>query len=167
MGVMFFANPVQALRNVASALRPGGRLTAVVWRRKLDNEWLHRAEQVAEQYLEEPEEPEDVRCGPGPFSMANADTVSEQLQIAGFEGPAFTRCDIPIKIGNDLDNAVALNMALGPAAELLRICPTDEVDRLRPKVQKEIREVLTDYVQDDGTIVAPASTWIVSATVPA
>jgi hypothetical protein len=58
-------------------------------------------------------------------------------------------------------------MALGPAAELLRICPTDEVDRLRPKVQKEIREVLTDYVQDDGTIVAPASTWIVSATVPA
>jgi SAM-dependent methyltransferase len=167
MGVMFFANPVQALRNVAGALRPGGRLTAVVWRRKLDNEWLHRAEQVAEQYLEEPEEPEDVRCGPGPFSMANADTVSEQLQIAGFEGPAFTRCDIPIKIGNDLDNAVALNMALGPAAELLRICPTDEVDRLRPKVQKEIREVLTDYVQDDGTIVAPASTWIVSATVPA
>ena len=55
--------------------------------------------------------------------MANPDTVSEQLQIAGFERPTFTRCDIPIKIGNDLDHAVAFNMALGPAAELLRICP--------------------------------------------
>ena len=166
MGVMFFANPVQALRNIGGALRPGGRFVGAVWRRKLDNEWLHRAEQVAEQYLQQPEEPEDVRCGPGPFSMANPDTVSEQLQIAGFERPTFTRCDLPIKIGDDLDQAVTLNMAIGPAAELLRICPADEVDRLRPKIQEEIRAVLTDYVQPDGVVSAPASTWIVSATVP-
>jgi SAM-dependent methyltransferase len=166
MGVMFFANPVQALRNIAGSLRPGGRLVAVVWRRKLDNEWLHRAEQVTEKYLEEPEEPEDVRCGPGPFSMANADTVSEQLQIAGFERPTLTRCDLPIKIGNDLDHAVTFNMSLGPAAELLRICPADEVERLRPKVEEEIRTVLADYVQPDGEVLGPASTWIVTATIP-
>ena len=166
MGLMFVANPVQALRNIRGSLRPGGRLVGAVWRRKLDNEWLHRAEQATEQYLEEPEEPEDVRCGPGPFSMANPDTVSEQLQIAGFERPTFTRCDIPIKIGNDLDHAVAFNMALGPAAELLRICPTEEVDRLRPKVERDIRNVLADYVEDDGLVLGPASTWIVTATVP-
>jgi SAM-dependent methyltransferase len=163
MGLMFCANPVQALRNIRGALRPGGELVAVVWRRKLDNEWLYRAEQATEQFLEEPDEPEDVRCGPGPFSMANADTVSEQLQIAGFERPTFTRCDLPIKIGNDLDHAVEFTTAIGPAAELLRICPPDEVDRLRPKVEQEIREVLSDYVQADGAISAPASTWIVSA----
>jgi SAM-dependent methyltransferase len=166
MGVMFFANPVLAMRNIRGALRPGAQLVATVWRRKLDNEWLHRAEEVAERYLEEPDEPEDVRCGPGPFSMANADTVSEQLQIAGFERPTFTRCDLPIKIGNDLDQAVELNMALGPAAELLRICPAAEVERLRPKVEREIREVLSDYADGDGPVTAPASTWIVSATVP-
>jgi SAM-dependent methyltransferase len=166
MGVMFFANPVQALRNIAGSLRPGGRLVAVVWRRKLDNEWLNRAEQVTEKYLEEPEEPQDVRCGPGPFSMANADTLSEQLQIAGFERPTLTRCDLPIKIGDDLEHAVTFNMAIGPAAELLRICPAEEVDRLRPKVEEEIRGVLADYVQPDGEVRGPASTWIVSATVP-
>jgi SAM-dependent methyltransferase len=163
MGVMFFANPVQAMRNIRDALQPGAQLVATVWRRKLDNEWLNRAEQVAEQYLDEPEEPEDVRCGPGPFSMANADTVSEQLQIAGFERPTFTRCDLPIRIGNDLDQAVSFNMAIGPAAELLRICPADEVERLRPKVEQEIREVLSDYKQADGTVAAPASTWIIGA----
>jgi SAM-dependent methyltransferase len=166
MGVMFFANPVQAFRNIRGALRPGAQLVATVWRRKLDNEWLNRAEQVAERYLEKPDEPEDVRCGPGPFSMANADTVSEQLQIAGFERPTFTRCDLPIKIGNDLDHAVSFNLAIGPAAELLRICPAEEVERLRPKVEQELREVLSGYQQDDGVVAAPASTWIVSATVP-
>ena len=167
MGVMFFANPVQALRNIRASLRPGGRLVACAWRRKIDNEWLYRAEQVTERYLEEPEEPEDVRCGPGPFSMADADTVSEQLQIAGFELPTFTRCDLPIKLGDDLDHAVHFNMSIGPAAELLRICPADEVERLRPKVEKEIRGVLADYQQSDGTVSAPASTWIISAAVPA
>jgi SAM-dependent methyltransferase len=166
MGLMFFANPVQAMRNIRDALRPGAQLVATVWRRKLDNEWLHRAEQVAEQYLEEPEEPADVRCGPGPFSMANADTVSEQLQIAGFERPTFTRCDLPIKIGNDLDHAVSFNLAIGPAAELLRICPAEEVEKLRPRVEQEIREALSDYRQADGMIAAPASTWIIQATVP-
>jgi ubiquinone/menaquinone biosynthesis C-methylase UbiE len=49
MGIMFFANPVAALRNVSKALVPGGRLCAVVWRRKLDNEWVHRAELVVDE----------------------------------------------------------------------------------------------------------------------
>lgn len=166
MGLMFFANPVQALRNIRASLRPGGRLVACVWRRKIDNEWLYRAEQVTERYLEAPEEPQDVRCGPGPFSMADADTVSEQLQIAGFEFPTFTRCDLPLKLGDDLDHAVRFNMSIGPAAELLRICPADEVERLRPKVEEDIRGVLADYQQPDGTVSGPASTWIITATVP-
>jgi SAM-dependent methyltransferase len=163
MGVMFFANPVQALRNIHSAMKPGARFVACVWRRKLDNEWLYRAEQVTEKYLDKPDEPQDVRCGPGPFSMANADTVSEQLQIAGFEQPTLTRCDIPMKLGDDLEHAVHFNMSIGPAAELLRICPADEVERLRPKVEEEIREVLAEYVQPDGSLSATSSTWIVSA----
>src|SRR3712207_3222499 len=38
VGTMFFGRPVAALRNVRKAMRPGGRLNMVVWRRKLDNE---------------------------------------------------------------------------------------------------------------------------------
>jgi ubiquinone/menaquinone biosynthesis C-methylase UbiE len=164
MGVMFFANPVQALRNVRGALRPGGRLVAVVWRRKLDNAWVHRTEQVVEQYLEEPEDSDEPTCGPGPFSMANADTVSEQLQIAGFEDPSFTRCDLQMNIGEDLDRAVAFNMALGPAAELIRLSG-DDAEKIRPKLEREIREVLEEFQGADG-VRAPASTWVITASVP-
>jgi hypothetical protein len=49
-GTMFFANPVAALRNVREALVPRRLLNMVVWRRKLDNEFMHCAETVVEQY---------------------------------------------------------------------------------------------------------------------
>ena len=164
MGVMFFANPVAALRNIREALVPGGRLCAVVWRRKIDNDWVYRSEQVVDQYLEEPEETDEPTCGPGPFSMANADTVSDQLQIAGFERPTFTRCDIALKLGDDLDQAVAFSMSLGPAAELIRLSG-DDAERIRPKLEREIREVLAEYEGPDG-VFGPASTWIIAADVP-
>jgi SAM-dependent methyltransferase len=164
MGIMFFANPVQALRNVREALSPGGRLCAVVWRRKLDNEWVHRAERVVEEYLDHPEETDEPACGPGPFSMANADTVSEQLKIAGFEQITLQRCDLPLKIGRDLDHAVEFNMALGPAGEVLRMWE-DRIDEIRPKISADLRDALAEFDGPDG-VYAPASTWIVGATVP-
>jgi SAM-dependent methyltransferase len=165
MGLMFCANPVAALRNVRSALAPGGRLCAVVWRRKIDNEWMHRAELVVDEYLDHPEETDQPTCGPGPFSMANADTVSEQLKIAGFEQITLRRCDLPLKIGNDLDHAVEFNMALGPAGEVLRLWE-DRIDDIRPKIAADLRETLAEFEGPDG-VFAPASTWIIGATNPA
>ena len=164
MGIMFFANPVAALRNVRTALRPGGTLCAVVWRRKLDNDWVHQAELVVEKYLEHPEETEEPTCGPGPFSMANADTLTEQLKLAGFEQIALRRCDLPVKLGDDLDAAVELTMALGPAGEVLRLWG-DRVDEIRPTISAEIREALAEFEGPDG-VFGPASTWIVSARAP-
>jgi SAM-dependent methyltransferase len=162
MGLMFFANPVAALRNIRSALAPGGRLCAVVWRRKEDNEWVRRAELVVDEYLEHPEETDEPTCGPGPFSMANADTVSEQLKIAGFEQIALQRCDLPLKIGHDLDHAVEFNMALGPAGEVLRLWE-DRIDEIRPKIGRDLHQALAEFDGPDG-VFAPASTWIISAT---
>lgn len=161
MGIMFFANPVQALRNVREALVPGGRFCAVVWRHKEDNEWVRRAELVVEEYLDRPEETDQPTCGPGPFSMANADTVTEQFKIAGFEEISLRRCDLPLKIGNNLDHAVEFNMSLGPAGEVLRLWE-DRIDDIRPKVASDLRETLAEFDGRDG-VFAPASTWIISA----
>jgi len=164
MGVMFFANPVQALRNVRGAMRPGGRACFVVWRRKLDNGWVHEAEQVVERYLEHPEKTEEPTCGPGPFSMADADVVSEQLAIAGFESIELRRSDLPMPMGADLDGAVDLVMAIGPAGEVLRLWG-DRAEEIRPRIAAEIRAVLEQF-ETDGGILAPSSTWIISALAP-
>src|SRR5579862_2462278 len=97
-GTMFFANPVAALRNVRGALVPGSRFVCVVWRRKLDNPWMYAAEQVVKPLIDEPEETDEPRCGPGPFSQANADTFSGQLLSAGFGEITFRRSDYAIRI---------------------------------------------------------------------
>jgi hypothetical protein len=165
MGTMFFANPVPALRNVREALSPGGRLKMVVWRRKIDNEMMHRAELVVADYLEEPDESDVPRCGPGPFSMANADTVTDILIHAGYEQISLTRQDLTYTLGNSLDEAIDFNLDLGPAAEVLRLWG-DRVDNLRPKIREDLRTALADFVDDNGSVVAPASTWAVSARAP-
>jgi SAM-dependent methyltransferase len=162
MGIMFFANPVAALRNVRSALRPGGLLRAVVWRRKLDNDWLHRAEEVVDGYLDHPEETDEPTCGPGPFSMADADVVSEQLKSAGFEAISLRRNDTALRIGRDLDEAVAMTMAIGPAGEVLRLWG-DRAEEIRPTIAAEIRSAYAEYETPHG-VLAPASTWILGAT---
>jgi SAM-dependent methyltransferase len=165
-GTMFFANPVVALRNVRRALVPGGRLCMVVWRRKLDNDWLHRAERVVERFLTRPETTAEPTCGPGPFSMASADTTTDVLVRAGFQDISLHRCDIEIVIGADLDEAVEFVMALGPAGELIRVAGT-QAEARRSAIVAALHEALTELQRPDGTGVrAPASTWVVGARPP-
>jgi SAM-dependent methyltransferase len=164
MGTMFFANPVAAMRNIRASLVPGGRLAMVVWRRREDNDWLYRAQTITEQIVERPEEYDEPTCGPGPFSMAGADTTSDILRIAGYDEITLRRCDLPIKIGTDVEEAVELVMALGPAGEILRLAG-ERAAHLRDDVRDALRAGVGEYATDDG-IIAPASTWIVSAISP-
>jgi ubiquinone/menaquinone biosynthesis C-methylase UbiE len=164
-GTMFFASPVAALRNVRSALAPGGRVCFVTWRRREDNTWLHRAEQVVKPLVDEPEETDEARCGPGPFSMANADTVSQIMLSSGFEDVAFERVDHPYRIGRDLEHAVEFNMALGPAGEAIRLAGAG-ADELKPRLAELLREALAEFETPDG-VIAGSSTWVITAHAPA
>jgi len=90
--------------------------------------------------------------------------VTYWIEIAGFESVCFQRCDLPLKIGHDLDHAVEFNMALGPAGEVLRLWE-DRIDEIRPKIAAELRDALNDLDGPNG-VYAPASTWIISAKAP-
>jgi SAM-dependent methyltransferase len=163
MGTMFFANPVAALRNVHGALAPGAPLTMVVWRRREDNDWLYRAQQIVEGFLTRPEEHDEPTCGPGPFSMSGADTTSDILLAAGFKDITLHRCDLPMLGGRDIDEAIELVMALGPAGELVRLAG-DSANHLHEPIREALVASFNEIARPDGEIWTQSSTWIVTAT---
>ena len=165
MGTMFFISPVAALRNVRESLVPGGQLTMVVWRRREDNLWLYRAQQIVEEIVQKPEEHDEPTCGPGPFSMANADTLTDVMLHAGWEDISLRRCDLEILGGNNIDEALDLVMSIGPAGEILRLLGDRAADYL-PRVDAALREEFAKFQRDDGSIWSMASTWIVTANAP-
>ena len=167
MGVMFFANPVAAMRNVHKMLNPGGEICWVVWRPKVENPWTARAEEIVLQFIDhpDPEDSDEPTCGPGPFSMGNPNTVSEQLVIAGFEDISFDRSDKPIVVGGGVEEALELVTSIGPAGEILRLAG-EKAEPFRPQIDAALREMYVDYTDPDGSVRAPASTWIISARVP-
>jgi ubiquinone/menaquinone biosynthesis C-methylase UbiE len=166
-GTMFFTTPGAAMRNIRKALRPGGLLTQIVWRKREDNPWLHDAELKVREIVPvvSHEETKEVHCGPGPFSMSGPDMVSGMLRSAGFDHVTFERFDADICIGRNLEDAVEFAMALGPAGEIIRLAG-DEGQRLKPRVAGALRETLATYERPDG-IWAPSSTWFVTARNPA
>jgi ubiquinone/menaquinone biosynthesis C-methylase UbiE len=161
-GTMFFDLPGAALRNVGRSLKAGGDLTMVVWRKREDNPWLHDAEQVVREIVPvvSHEDTDQVHCGPGPFSMAGPDMVSDMMVAAGFTNISFARHDCDICIGADVSEAVAFALALGPAGEIIRLAG-DEGERLRPRVGEALRALFEQRQRQDGSIWAGSSSWAV------
>jgi ubiquinone/menaquinone biosynthesis C-methylase UbiE len=160
-GTMFFASPVAALRNVRANMHKDGQFVSVVWRQREDNVWLHAAELRVRELIPSVQRGDQLTCGPGPFSMAGADMVSEQFRAAGFTHIGFERFDCEICIGRDLDEAVQFAMALGPAGEIMRLAGA-EGERMQPEVAAALRELLERFASARG-VFAPSSTWIITA----
>jgi ubiquinone/menaquinone biosynthesis C-methylase UbiE len=165
-GTMFFNLPGAALRNIRRSLKPGGELAMIVWRKREDNPWLYEAELRVKEIVPvvSHEETDQVHCGPGPFSMAGPDMVSEMLRGTGWERIAFERYDADICIGKTLEDAVEFAMALGPAGEIIRLAG-EQGRKRKAQVVAALRETLARHQRPNG-IWAGSSTWFVSARNP-
>jgi ubiquinone/menaquinone biosynthesis C-methylase UbiE len=162
-GTQFFENPVAALRNMRMSLKPGGIMTMIVWRTSADNPWLAMAKDIVLRHLPPPGD--DARtCGPGPFSMANQEMVTKQLQIAGYTDVEFERIDVPVLVGNTPDDAVDFQLALGPAGEVYR--EAGELARRRhDEIAADLKAALARHQTPEG-IVMDSSSWKVTARNP-
>jgi ubiquinone/menaquinone biosynthesis C-methylase UbiE len=162
-GTQFFENPVAGLRNMRTSLKPGGIMTMVVWRGIKDNPWLGHAKDIVLKFLPPPGENAQT-CGPGPFSMADTDVVSKQLEIAGYKDIEFEQIDAQVFVGNDLDDAVAFQLAIGPAGEVYR-----EAGKLAEERHEEIanalKTALAKYRRPNGVIM-DSSSWKVTGRNP-
>jgi ubiquinone/menaquinone biosynthesis C-methylase UbiE len=159
-GTQFFENPVAGLRNMRAALKPRGLMTMIVWRARADNPWLTLSKEVLLRYL--PAVKEDAAtCGPGPFSMTETEAVTAQLRIAGYTDIRFERIDAEVLVGRDLDEAVAFQLAIGPAGEVYREAG-EVAARLHDKLVAALKDELREFVCPEG-VMMNSSSWMITA----
>ena len=163
-GMMFFSNPVAAMRNVRTALRPGGELMFIVWRTLADNPWMGVPKETVLRFLPPPGEDAQT-CGPGPFSMASPDVVRGQLRAAGFEDVEMTRNDGAVMVGRDVEQAMDFQLALGPAGEIFREAGALAEAR-RDEIQAALRAAIAPYATGAG-VMMQSSSWTIRGRKPA
>lgn len=162
-GTQFFENPVAGLRNMRRSLKAGGTMTMIVWRGIKDNPWLGSAKEVVLNFLPPPGENSQT-CGPGPFSMADPGVVTKQLQIAGYRDITFEQIDAQVFVGKDLDDAVAFQLAIGPAGEVYREAGKLAVER-HEEITGAMKVRLAPYAKPGG-VMMDSSSWKVTARNP-
>jgi SAM-dependent methyltransferase len=156
-GVMFFAQPVEAFRNLRTGLTPGGRLCFVCWQTAADNAWMSTAVKAVAPFLAKPETPPDPRA-PGPFAFADPAYLRSVLEQAGFDAIEIEDLRLPLHLGDDLDQAMAYQSDVGPFARALA-----ELDgETRTRALAAAREALARHVTPKGVDLG-AACWIVTA----
>jgi len=157
-GLMFFERPVQTLKHLRSWLVPGALFGCLVWRARRENPWLDLAHRAVLEVL--PPVSEDApSCGPGPFSMADEETVTLQLKAAGFHSVSFEGIDLDVNIGRDLNEAVEFQFAMGPAGEVVRHAEEQGRPGLE-RARENVRRALSRFEGPDGVNLGSASWWV-------
>ncbi|MEW6640497.1 MAG: methyltransferase domain-containing protein [Pseudomonadota bacterium] len=160
-GVMFFADPIAAFKNLAAALRPGGRLAFACWRQPRDNPYFMLALQQA--YKHVPKLPEMKPDDPGPFAFAAQERVERILSAAGFASVTLEPFDTSLDMagGRGLDHAIMVALSIGPAARALEDQPPEKA----AATAQSMREAFAAFHHGDS-VTLPAAVWIVTAAKP-
>jgi SAM-dependent methyltransferase len=149
-GTHVCADPFLAHANLARALRPGGRLTTVVWAEPEANPW-HTV-------------PASLVPGrsprPGPFGLADADHHRDVLARAGFVGIELERLELPVLMGLDVEDAVSWFDGTFGAVLRTTLDPGHVA-----RIEDELRSLLAPQVRPDGVWLRSAA-WLATATRP-
>ena len=137
-------------------------MTMIVWRARTDNPWLSLSKEVLPRYLP-PVKEDAATCGPGPFSMTDTEAVTQQLRIAGY-ADALQRIDAEVLVGRDLDQAVAFQLAIGPAGEVYREAGK-QAERCHDQLVAALKEELREFARPEG-VMMNSSSWMVTARNP-
>lgn len=163
-GTMFFANPVAGLRAMRAVLKPGGQMAHIVWRDRADNPWLNEAKGIVQQFLPKPGE-DALTCGPGPFSMADADTTRAKMQAAGYTDIAFKRIDAKVLVGRTVQEAIAFQLALGPAGETFREAGALGEEK-RTQIEAALAQMFAHVETNAKGLWMDSSSWLITARNP-
>lgn len=145
-GLMFFADPADAFRNIATALRPGGAIVFVAWAGPERNPWfvLPLAAAVERLGAAEPTPPD----APGPMAFRDIGRVAAILADAGFEDARGEAREVDLHLRGGLDAATDLALRVGTATRHIRDKGGSEEDARA--IAAGVRTRLARFVAPDG-----------------
>lgn len=152
---MFFGDHVAAFRNIATGLRPGGRLVLVTWQPLDGNEWLREIFGALATGRDLPTPPADA----GPFALAHPDRVRNLLTAAGFTDIELDGRTAAMWFGSDADDAH--RFVLGLMAWM--VAGLDDVGRAR--ASEALHATMAAHTTPDGVLFESAA-WIIQAQRP-
>jgi SAM-dependent methyltransferase len=157
MGVMFFADPAAAFRNIKGALKPGGRLVFACWAPLAENRHWLISYDVALRHLGPPS-PLPAH-EPGPLAFGDPDYIRRVLAAARFADIMVDRAH-PTIIGGTPEEEARQALAMGPTARLLEAKNPDEANR-----QTIAREIEAAFAAEAsaGPIRLSATIFLVGA----
>ena len=161
LGVMFFADPVAAFRNLLTALKPGGRLVMAVWAPLAENVHWKIPFEIAVRHLGSPA-PQPPHA-PGPHAFGDRDYLRGILDAAGFAAVAITPTHFHIH--GETPAMLAEHVGLfGAVQRLMDEKGADE--QARRAIVAETERAFAAFVAPDGGVRLPATFLLVTARRP-
>lgn len=156
-GLMFFERPVQTLRAIRAMMSDGAELHSLAWSSKKKNPWLELARDTVLQHLP-PIDDGAPNCGPGPFSMADAETTVAVFEAAGFKGVELTQLQGRVSFCGAVE-AAAFQLNMGPAGEIMRHA-SELAHPGVPDAQRAVLKMFEDLEHATGLELESSSWWI-------
>jgi SAM-dependent methyltransferase len=157
MGVMFFADPAAAFRNIGGALKPCGRLVFACWAPLAENRHWLISYDVALRHLGPPAL--SSAREPGPLAFGDPDYIRGVLATAGFAEIAVERAHPTIVCGSPEEEARQAVM-MGPTARLIE--EKKPAETTRETIARDIEAAFAAAARS-GPIRLPATIFLVTA----
>jgi SAM-dependent methyltransferase len=157
-GLMFFASPVAALANIATAFKPNGRLVFAAWGPVAGNPWFTIPRDAAIARLGKPA-PADP-FAPGPLAFQDVDRVTKLMAQAGLRNVRGETEMVPITPLVTAGKAAGVASMLGPTARIMKEFSGTEADAAA--IETAVAEAFAKF-ETEKSISVPATINFFSA----
>ena len=156
VGLIYFPNQQAALGGIRRALRPGGRLSAIVYSTAERNPFFAVPVGIIRRRAQLPP---PAAGQPGPFSLGGPGVAEETLARAGFHDIAVEAVPSPLRLPSAAECVRFERESFGALHQMLAGLPPEE----REEAWTEIATALAAYEGPDG-FVGPCEMLVVTGT---
>lgn len=145
-GVMFFEDPTAAFANIATALKPGGRIVFAAWGPAAQVPWFSIPVGAAIARFGKPA-PMDPNA-PGPLAFQDPDRVIKLIAAAGLKSARAVTETVHLTPSGTLAEVATFATRIGPAARILAEFSATEADALA--LEADVKTAFKRFETDQG-----------------